>query len=334
MAQNSSVQAPSLVTMSPQPFANENDPSKERPTTSRRSKLARKFMNAVRWAERRNSGNAIHGNPSVYDSRVFPWVADLEANWTIIRGELAKLMMRRDALTSHGDRFGNRSGNLSSPTIGEDRGWTTFVLSNYYRRHERNIDQCPETWRLVQCVPGLVSVMFSVLEPGARLPAHHGPYNGLLRLHLGLIVPEPREAVAIRIDGEVHHWEEGRALIFDDTFEHEARNESGHTRVVLFIDFERPLKFPARLVNRALLRNYFFRPFVREGAEDQGLWARRFYREAQALRGETRTASAQDEAPLELTVDQVSEQAPSALEPPRTLAEALDREWPMPEKQS
>ena len=172
MAQNSSVQTPSLVTMSAQPFANENDPSKERPLMSRRSKLARRFMNAVQWAERRNANNAIHGNPSTYDSRVFPWVAELESNWTIIRGELAKLMMRRDALTSRGER--------SSPTVGEDRGWTTFVLANYYRRHERNIDQCPETWRLVQCVPGLVSVMFSVLEPGARLPAHHGPYNGLL----------------------------------------------------------------------------------------------------------------------------------------------------------
>jgi ornithine lipid ester-linked acyl 2-hydroxylase len=320
MAQTSS--APSVVTMSA-PFANENAPSKERPMTSRRSKLARKFMNAVQWAERRNSNNAIHGNPSVYDSNVFPWVADLEANWTIIRGELARLMMRRDALTGR--------GKPSSPTIAEDRSWTTFVLANYYRRQERNIDQCPETWRLVQCVPGLVSVMFSVLEPGARLPAHHGPYNGLLRLHLGLIVPEPREAVAIRIDGEVHHWEEGRALIFDDTFEHEARNESGHTRVVLFIDFERPMRFPARFVNRRLLRSYFFRPFVREGAEDQGVWARRFYREAQALRGQTSTPSVQTEMPLDLTPDQVSERAP--LEPPRTLVEALDREWPMPEKQ-
>ena len=55
MAQNSSVQTPSLVTMSAQPFANENDPSKERPLMSRRSKLARRFMNAVQWAERRNA---------------------------------------------------------------------------------------------------------------------------------------------------------------------------------------------------------------------------------------------------------------------------------------
>lgn len=321
MAQDN-VRAPSLVTGPAQPFANENNPSELRPPlTSRRSKLARRFMDAVQWAERRNRANAVHGNPQVYDNRVFPWVADLEANWTIIRGELAQLMLRRDALTSQRKH--------SSPTVGEDRGWTTFVLANYYRRHERNIEQCPETWRLVQCVPRLVSVMFSVLEPGARLPAHHGPYNGLLRLHLGLIVPEPREAVGIRIDGEVHHWEEGRALIFDDTFEHEARNESGNTRVVLFIDFERPLKFPARLVNRRLLRSYFFRPFVREGVEDDGRWARLFYREAQALRG--RTVVAEDEKPLELTLAQVSEKV--ADEPPRTLAEALEREWPMNDKQ-
>jgi len=344
MAQNSSVRTSSLMTISAQPFANESDTSEERQPASRRSNLARRFMNAVQWAERRNSNNAIHGNPSVYDSSAFPWVADLEANWTIIRSELAQLMMRRDALTGR--------GRQPSATIGEDRGWTTFVLSNYYRRNEHNIDRCPETWRLVQSVPGLVGVMFSVLEPGARLPAHHGPYNGLLRLHLGLIVPEPREAVGIRIDGEVYHWEEGRALIFDDTYEHEARNESGYTRVVLFIDFERPMRFPARFINRRVLRSYFFRPFVREGAEDQGLWARRFYREAQALRGQPRTPPvhdpdemppvhdpvhdemppAQKEMPLELTLDQVSEQVPP--EPPRTLTEALEREWPMPAKQS
>jgi beta-hydroxylase len=324
MAQNSPARVPSIMTMPARPFANENNPLQERVApASRRGKLVRRFMNAVQWAERRNRTGAVHGNPSIYDSRIFSWAADLESNWTTIRGELAQLMMRRDALIGRGERL--------SPTIGEDRGWTTFILTNYFRRHERNIEQCPETWRLVQRVPGLVSAMFSVLEPGKRLPAHCGPYNGLLRLHLGLIIPEPREAVAIRIDGAVHHWDEGRALIFDDTYEHEARNESGHTRVVLFIDFEKPLKFPARFVNRRLLRSYFFRPFVREGAQDQGRWARRFYREAQAMREEARAATVRNEAPLELTIAQLSEQAPAEA---LTLAEALEREWPMDQKQN
>ena len=82
--------------------------------------------------------------------------------------------------------------------------------------------------------------MFSILEPGKRLPPHRGPYNGVLRLHLGLLIPEPRERAAIRVGPEQHHWTEGRVLIFDDAYEHEAWNETEQVRVVLFVDFERP----------------------------------------------------------------------------------------------
>lgn len=323
MAQTSPARAPSTVTMPVGAFANENDPDAGASPAPQRSGLARRLMNAVHWVERRNRAGAVHGNPPVYDSRLFPWAAELESNWTTVRGELAQLMMRRDALIGRTDR--------SSPTVGEDRTWTTFVLASYFRRHERHIAQCPATWRLMQRVPGLVSVMFSVLEPGQRLPAHVGPYNGLLRLHLGLIIPEPREAVAIRIDGKVHHWEEGRTLIFDDTYQHEARNESGHTRVVLFVDFERPLSFPARFINRRVLRSFLFRPFVREGVDGQGRRAQRLYREARAMREEARAILIGNEAPLDLTNEQVAaeERPPETL----TLAEALEREWPAHERQ-
>ena len=79
--------------------------------------------------------------------------------------------------------------------------------------------------------------MFSILEPGKHLPPHRGPYNGVLRLHLGLIVPEPREQLGIRVDNDVYRWQEGEAVIFDDAYEHEAWNRTPHTRVVLFVDF-------------------------------------------------------------------------------------------------
>ena len=68
------------------------------------------------------------------------------------------------------------------------------------------------------------------------------------------------------------------------------------------------MKFPARFVNRRLLHSYFFKPFVREGAQDQGRLGRLFYREAQAMREEARTATgASALEPLELSVAQVSE---------------------------
>ena len=82
--------------------------------------------------------------------------------------------------------------------------------------------------------------MFSILEPGKHLPPHRGPYNGVLRLHLGLIVPEPREQLGIRVENQVYRWQEGEAVIFDDAYEHEAWNKTPQTRVVLFVDFVKP----------------------------------------------------------------------------------------------
>jgi beta-hydroxylase len=49
---------------------------------------------------------------------------------------------------------------------------------------------------------------------------------------------------AARIGNEFRHWSEGQALIFDDTFNHEVWNDTDGYRVVLFVDFARPLRQP------------------------------------------------------------------------------------------
>jgi beta-hydroxylase len=107
----------------------------------------------------------------------------------------------------------------------------------------------------------------------------------VLRLHLGLIVPEPRDRMAIRVGDRQCHWEEGRAIIFDDAYQHEAWNRTAHTRVVLFVDFVKPLRFPASLVNWLLLHLAAFTPFIREGAQKQHQWEQSFYAHAQTWRG-------------------------------------------------
>jgi len=96
-------------------------------------------------------------------------------------------------------------------------------------------------------------------------------------LHLGLIVPEPRDQLAIRVGTQVCHWEEGRALIFDDAYEHEAWNRTTQPRVVLFVDFQKPLRFPANLINWLVLHLAIFTPFVREGSDNHRSWEQRFY---------------------------------------------------------
>jgi ornithine lipid ester-linked acyl 2-hydroxylase len=105
----------------------------------------------------------------------------------------------------------------------------------------------------------------------------------VLRLHLGLIVPEPRDMLGIRVENEVYRWRKGEVVIFDDAYEHEAWNRTPHTRVVLFVDFRKPLRFPASF-QLLLLHLAVFTPFIREGMDNQKAWEKKFYAEAQALR--------------------------------------------------
>jgi beta-hydroxylase len=100
-----------------------------------------------------------------------------------------------------------------------------------------------------------------VFQPGKRLPPHRGPYNGVLRLHLGLLVPAHDSNLGIRIGTEVRGWKEGSVLIFDDAYEHEAWNETGYPRVVSFVDFEKPLRFPVNVLNHVLLRLAALTPY-------------------------------------------------------------------------
>ena len=68
----------------------------------------------------------------------------------------------------------------------------------------------------------------------------------------------------------------------NDAYEHEAWNRTAEVRVVLFVDFVKPLRFPASLVNSLLLNLAVFTPFIREGYDNQRRWERRFYGQAEA----------------------------------------------------
>jgi beta-hydroxylase len=233
--------------------------------------VTRLLMAIVARVERLNLRLSKLGTPCIYDRAAFPWAVGVEREWRLIRGELDRVLLRRAELPNVQEL------TPDAAALSLDTGWKIFPLVAYGIRSQPNIALCPDTWRIVRTIPGLTTAMFSILEPGKRIPPHRGPYNGVLRLHLGLIVPEPRERTALRVGAERRHWEEGRALIFDDAYEHEAWNETDAVRVVLFVDFARPLRFPASLLNRLLLGLAVFTPFVREGGDNLRRWERRFH---------------------------------------------------------
>jgi aspartyl/asparaginyl beta-hydroxylase (cupin superfamily) len=75
------------------------------------------------------------------------------------------------------------------------------------------------------------------LTPGARIPPHTGVTNTRLIVHLGIAVPD---RCSFRVGNDTREWRRGKAWVFDDTIEHEARNDSDRTRVVLIFDIWNP----------------------------------------------------------------------------------------------
>jgi aspartyl/asparaginyl beta-hydroxylase (cupin superfamily) len=61
--------------------------------------------------------------------------------------------------------------------------------------------------------------------------------NARLICHLPLVVPP---GCGFRVADQVREWREGELLIFDDSIEHEAWNESASDRILLIFDIWRP----------------------------------------------------------------------------------------------
>ena len=274
---------------------------------ARPSLIARLFMGVVAFVERLNLKLQQGRQSADLRQRGLPLGrARSRREWRAIRAELERVLTRKDDLPG----FHELATDVS--TISQDRGWKTFLLAGYGFRSEANIALCPQTWRICQKIPGLITVMFSILEPGKHLPPHRGPYNGVLRLHLGLIVPEPREELGIRVENEVYRWKEGEAVIFDDAYEHEAWNSTPHTRVVLFVDFASRCACRRDFLNWLLLNLAMFTPFIREGMDNQKAWEKKF------LRTRPRRCGTIDDAGLLFRLDARSPPSPNAPMPDKT----------------
>ncbi len=237
------------------------------PPRGLRGRIARRLSDGL---ERLVSRVSLHGDPEVYDIGEFPWVQPMLAQWRQMRAELDRVLVHRHRLPNFQDIL------KEVRTIQTDDQWKTYWLAGVRMDCRENAARCPETMRLLGHVPGLKNAFFSVLAPGKHVPAHRGAYNGLLRLHIALKVPQPAERCRIRIGGDIHHWAEGEALIFDDTYQHEVWNDTDGERVVLFVDFARPLRQPWHWLNERVLDAAALAPFLREANAANTRWMQAF----------------------------------------------------------
>ena len=73
-----------------------------------------------------------------------------------------------------------------------------------------------------------------------------GSMNLRFRIHLPLIVPldtkpdafskHPKTKCGLRVGDQIRTWKEGKAVVLDDSYEHEVWNETKDVRVLLLLD--------------------------------------------------------------------------------------------------
>uniref|UniRef100_A0A8C3TV65 Aspartate beta-hydroxylase n=1 Tax=Catharus ustulatus TaxID=91951 RepID=A0A8C3TV65_CATUS len=159
-------------------------------------------------------------------------VKALEKNWKLIRDEGLAVMDKKRSL------FLPEDENLR-----EKGDWSQFTLWQQGRKNENACKSVPKTCALLERFPEATGcrrgqIKYSIMHPGTHVWPHTGPTNCRLRMHLGLVIP--KEGCRIRCAQENRDWEEGKVLIFDDSFEHEVWQDAESYRLIFIVDVWHP----------------------------------------------------------------------------------------------
>jgi aspartate beta-hydroxylase len=179
-----------------------------------------------------------------YDTKQFDWVPEIVEQADVIREELLSVISSEQVF----DPYVQHALNAPTATnmklkLMDDEGWSAYHLYKDGNPQTDHIAHCPKTLEILKVAPipkvRTVSpnILFSRLTAGSHIPPHTGICNARILCHLPLIAPP---GCWFRVGNQVREWTDGEMLIFDDTIEHEAKNPTSETRVVLIFDIWRP----------------------------------------------------------------------------------------------
>ena len=205
----------------------------------------------------------------------YPELRVFEQRYPDIRRECDELLRVREQLTD----VKALGGDYTAGGIHTIR-WKALMLKAG-RFVEPNCALAPVTAAVLRGLPNVYNAFFSIIEPHQYITPHWGYYKGFVRYHLGVVIPEnnARQTCWLRVNpdpadnarrdkalitrGDKYYWHDGRGVIFDDTYLHDAANESDQVRVVLWLDVARRMPPALSLYNRAVLAALYLEPSIR-----------------------------------------------------------------------
>ena len=171
-----------------------------------------------------------YSTPFIDWKEIIPEAQILIDNFEKIKNEYSEVLKKYEEIPEY-DKLDSHQGSLSNH---DAKKWKTFVFKYHSGFNAKNCNMCPETSKLLKKLP-VELAMFSIMEKGKKLFPHRGPSKHILRLHLGIDIPEKAK---ITVDKKDYFWKEKELVLFDDTYEHSVDNPNG-LRGVLFMDIDR-----------------------------------------------------------------------------------------------
>lgn len=167
------------------------------------------------------------------------WVKDLEAAYPDI---LAEIMNELDLEKDGEPYLHDNSVTPANWSLKGSRDWTSLHLfqeanaTPFAERFPKTVAALRKT--PISSVDGQpIEAFFSILRPHTHIPPHYGVANNRLTIHMPIIIPEKCK---IRVGDKQHEWQNGKLYCFDDSFEHEAWNDSDENRLVLIFETWHP----------------------------------------------------------------------------------------------
>lgn len=213
------------------------------------------------------------GDTPTYDPALFPWLSSILAAAPGMRDEMLAVYRHSHAIPAFRD-FAPGHERIA----GDSDDWRSFFFFGYGYPIEGNLRRCPRTAAILAEVPGLVSAMFSIIAPGTHIARHRGVSKAIMTIHIPLIVPKDRSGCRMQVDDRFVHWQEGTPVVFDDTWFHEVWNETDEMRVVLLIQFRRPMRQPGRLVADAIISFVRHTSFIQRARKNLQYWEKAYAR--------------------------------------------------------
>jgi len=182
-----------------------------------------------------------------FERGLFPWLDEVEAATPAIRAEFLAVLHADEGFAPY-IQYGLDEPVEQWAELNHSPRWSAYHLWKDGAPVAEHVARCPQTVRALGATPlpdqpgRTPTAMFSLLKPRTVIPPHEGASNARLVCHLPLIVPD---GCSFRVGNTVRPWVPGKAWVFDDTINHEARNDSDQLRVVLIWDTWHPALSPA-----------------------------------------------------------------------------------------